>query len=204
MTFGRVAEQHAGQGRAAVFLDRDGTLNVERGYLSRPEQLELLPGVPRALLRLREAGFLLIVVTNQSIIARGLASEAQIDKVNRRLEDELEKSGASLDAIYVCPHHPSPGSQRPRADLTIVCDCRKPEPGLLTRACKDFDIDLSRSWMIGDHTRDIETARRAGLRSVLVKTGHGGLDGEWTTKPDHHVDDLAAAALLIEKATLSA
>ena len=193
--------ESACRGRPAVFLDRDGTLSVERGYLRRPEELELLPEAALALRRLRGAGFLLIVVTNQSVIARGMATEAQVDEVNRRLESELAKSGASLDAIYVCPHHPDPRSDQARADLAIICDCRKPAPGLVERACRDFHIDLTRSWMIGDHTRDIETARRVGLRSILVTTGHAGLDGEWTTKPDRIAGDLSHAALMIEIAS---
>jgi D,D-heptose 1,7-bisphosphate phosphatase len=188
---------NGGVARAAVFLDRDGTLNVERGPLSRPEDIELLPGVGRALRDMKQAGFLLIVVTNQSIIARGHASRAQVDAVNRRLALELGAAGASLDAIYVCPHHPTPGADRARAGLAIECECRKPAPGLVRQACRDFPIDLSRSWMIGDHTRDIEMAQRAGLRSVLVKTGHAGADGEWAITPDHAVEGLAEAAAFI-------
>jgi D,D-heptose 1,7-bisphosphate phosphatase len=185
--------------RPAVFIDRDGTLNVERGYLSRPEDIELIPGVGEALRKLSGAGFLLIVITNQSIIARGLASEAQIEDVNRRLASEIGKFGVRLDAIYLCPHHPN--SARPRPDFAVGCDCRKPQIGLVQRACRDFAIDLSRSWMVGDHTRDIEMASRAGLRSVLVRTGYAGRDAEWNSTPDHLVDDLSAAALLIESAT---
>jgi histidinol-phosphate phosphatase family protein len=145
---------------------------------------------------------LLIVVTNQSAVARGLASEAQIERVNRRLVSELGKSGASLDAIYVCPHHPDASGDGVRAHLAIVCNCRKPQLGMVERACREFGIDLARSWMVGDHTRDIETARRAGIRSILVKTGHAGLDGEWASKPDHVVEDLASAAQLIASVDL--
>ncbi len=192
--------QPAGAGRAAVFLDRDGTLNIERSYISRPEQLELLPGVGEALRRLREAGFLLVVVTNQSVIARGEASEADIAAVHRKLEWELGKAGAYVDAIYLCPHHPDAGFPGERAELKIVCDCRKPSPGMIEQARRAFGIDPARSWMIGDHTRDIETARRAGLRSILVRTGHGGGDGEFDARPDHVADDLAAAARLIAEA----
>lgn len=197
--------QPAGTGRAAVFLDRDGTLNVERSYISRPEQLELLPGVGEALRVLRQAGYLLIVVTNQSVIARGEASEADIAAVHRKLEWELGKAGAYVDAIYLCPHHPDAGFAGERAELKIVCDCRKPAPGLIERASRAFGIDLARSWMIGDHTRDIETARRAGLRSILVQTGHGGGDGAFDVRPEAVAGDLAdAARLIVEAETVSA
>jgi len=186
--------------RPAVFLDRDGTLNVERSFISHPDQLELLPGVAEALRLLRQADFLLIVVTNQSVIARGEASEADIDRVHRKLEWELGRAGAYVDAIYLCPHHPDAGFAGERADLKIVCSCRKPAPGMIERACRDFSIDPKHSWLVGDHTRDIETARRVGLRSTLVQTGHAGLDGEWAMKPDYVAKDLGQAALLIEAA----
>jgi D,D-heptose 1,7-bisphosphate phosphatase len=177
----------------AVFLDRDGTLNVERGYIRRPEDLELIAGVGPALRRLREAGFRLVVVTNQASIARGLATEAEIARVHERLEWALGREGASLDAIYFCPHHPGAASAGERPELKIVCDCRKPAPGLIDRACADFGVDRARSWMVGDHTRDVEVGRRAGLRSLLVRTGHAGADATFAVRPGEIVDDLAAA-----------
>jgi D,D-heptose 1,7-bisphosphate phosphatase len=194
---GKIAPAAPDRRRAAVFLDRDGTLNVEKGYLSRPEDLKLLPGVPEALRRLREAGFLLIVVTNQSVIARGEATLADIAAVHRKLEWDLGKAGAYVDAIYLCPHHPDAGFAGERPELKIVCDCRKPAPGMVERACRAFRIDPAQSWMVGDHTRDIETARRAGLRSVLVRTGFGGGDGAFDATPSLVADDLSAAARLI-------
>jgi len=194
---GRIRQPEGG--RAAVFLDRDGTLNVERSYLSRPEQLALLPGAAEALRALRESGFLLVVVTNQSVIARGEATEADIARVHRKLEWELGKAGAFVDAIYLCPHHPDSGFAGERPDLKIACDCRKPAPGLIERACRDLAIDPARSWMIGDHTRDIETARRAGLRSILVRTGFAGSDGGFDAHPDHVADDVLAAARWIAR-----
>jgi histidinol-phosphate phosphatase family protein len=193
--------QLAGAGRPAIFLDRDGTLNVERSFISHPDQLELLPGAAEALRLLRQAGFLLVVVTNQLVIARGNASEADIARVHNRLEWELGKAGAYVDAIYLCPHHPDAGLAGERAELKIVCDCRKPAPGMVERACRDFGIDAARSWLVGDHTRDIETARRAGLRSVLVRTGYAGRDGGFDVRADHVADDLLAAAELIVQAS---
>jgi len=194
---GRITLPADGERRPAVFLDRDGTLNVERSYIRRPEEFELIPGVGPALRRLREAGFRLIVVTNQAVIARGEATEADVARIHRHLEWELGKDGAYLDAIYFCPHHPDAGFPGERPELKIVCDCRKPAPGLVEQACRDLDIDPAASWMIGDHTRDIEMARRAGLRSILVRTGHAGADGAFDIQPDHIAADLPAAAQII-------
>ncbi|HEY2710126.1 MAG TPA: HAD family hydrolase [Caulobacteraceae bacterium] len=183
-----------GLSRSAVFLDRDGTLNVARGYVTRPEQLVLMPAVGRALRSLQEARYLLIVVTNQSAVARGLASMASIDEIHIRLQRLLSSDGVAIDQIYVCPHHPAPSAVRADAAFAMDCDCRKPKTGLIDQACRDFEIDRSTSWMVGDHTRDIETARRAGIQSILVRTGHGGSDREFDTKPEFLADDLAAAA----------
>ncbi len=189
---GRIRRPNSG--RPAVFLDRDGTLNVERSFISRPGQLELLPGAADAVRLLRETGFLLVIVTNQSVIARGDATEADIAKVHHKLEWELGKAGAYVDAIYLCPHHPDSGFAGERPELKLVCDCRKPATGLIERACRDLGIDPARSWMVGDHTRDIETARRAGLRSVLVRTGYAGRDGAFDVRPGHVADDILAAS----------
>ena len=187
--------------RPAIFLDRDGTLNVERGYLRRPEELALLPGVGAALRSLRRAGFRLVIITNQAVVARGDASEADLAAIHRRLEWELGTSGAFVDAIYVCPHHPDRGFPGERADLKFVCDCRKPATGLVERASRELEIDVASSWMIGDQTVDIETARRAGMCSVLVQTGAAGGDGRFAATPDHVASDLAAAAETILAAT---
>jgi histidinol-phosphate phosphatase family protein len=189
--------------RAAVFLDRDGTLNEDRGFLARAADMALIPGAGAALKRLREAGFLLIVVTNQPVVARGEATWAELADIHRKLEWELGKAGAYVDAIYLCPHHPDAGFPGERTELKIVCDCRKPATGLIDSACRDFQIDRAASWMVGDSTRDVELARRAGLRSVLVRTGNGGKDGRYDVRPDHVAADLAAAAELIAKAALA-
>lgn len=194
---GKIDLAHSSQGRPAVFLDRDGTLNVETGGVRRPQQLELIPGVAEALIALRRAGFCLVVVTNQSVVARGEASESDLAAVHRRLEWELGKAGAYLDGIYVCPHHPDRGFPGERADLKIACDCRKPATGLVERARRELGIDLSASWMIGDQTRDIEMARRAGLRSILLQTGAAGRDGQFQCAADHVAPDLGAAAAFV-------
>jgi D,D-heptose 1,7-bisphosphate phosphatase len=184
----------------AVFLDRDGTLNIDKGHLRRADDLELFPGVGEALAALRHAGFYLVVLTNQSVVARGEASEGDLAAVHRRLEWELGKAGAYLDGIYVCPHHPDGGFPGERVDLKIKCDCRKPSTGLLERACRDLPIDTSKSWVIGDQTRDVELARRAGLRSILLQTGAAGRDGRFQCAADHIARDLTQAVeYLVER-----
>jgi D,D-heptose 1,7-bisphosphate phosphatase len=193
---GRIGIGHS-DSRPAVFLDRDGTLNVEKGGLHSPEELELIAGAATALRSLREAGFLLVVLTNQPVIARGEASEAEVATIHRRLEWELGKQGAYLDAIYICPHHPDSGFPGERPELKFRCECRKPGTGLVERACRELQIDPAASWMIGDQTRDIEMARRGGLRSILVHTGMAGRDGKFPCAPNHAVGDLAGAAEIV-------
>ncbi len=143
-----------------IFLDRDGTLNPDPGYINSPDQFELFPGVPEALARLKRAGARLIVVTNQSGIARGFLTRDDLDAVHMKLKRLLDAADVSLDAIYFCPHHPDDG-----------CDCRKPNRGMLDQAVREWGVNLDQSYLIGDHTRDIELAKRIGARSVLVTTG---------------------------------
>jgi len=146
----------------AVFLDRDGTINEEVGYLSEPEELHLIPGAAEAIRLLNRAGVLAIVVTNQSGVGRGYFSEARVKAIHEQLAMQLAAYGAHLDAIYYCPHHPDKG-----------CDCRKPKPGMLKRAAEEHSIALDRSFAVGDKVSDLEAGRRAGCRTVLVLTGYG-------------------------------
>lgn len=155
--------------RRAVFLDRDGTINVEKNYLIRPEDLELFTDVPGALKKLKGGGFLLIVVTNQSGVARGYFTLTEVETLHRHIQKKLHEFGAEVDRFYFCPHHPDKGA----GEFRKRCDCRKGEPGLLLRAAADFGIDLKRSFMIGDKPADIEAANRAGCRPILVMTGYG-------------------------------
>lgn len=194
---GKIDLPDARRPHPAVFLDRDGTLNVEKGGVRGAADLDLLAGVGEALIALRQAGFRLVVLTNQPIVARGEATERDIAAVHRRLEWELGKTGAYLDGIYVCPHHPDAGFAGERTDLKITCDCRKPSTGLLERACRDLAIDLSQSWMIGDQTRDVEMAQRAGIRSILLQTGAAGRDGRFQCVADHVAADLREAAQIV-------
>ena len=151
--------------RRAVFLDRDGTLNREVGYVGDPAELEILPGVPAALARLAAAGFALVVITNQSAIGRGLFTRAQVDAVHARLERELASAGVRLDGIFVCPHAPDD-----------ECACRKPRPGLFLQARDVLGLDLGHSWMVGDTAKDAAAARAAGVRPLYVTTGWGERD----------------------------
>jgi D,D-heptose 1,7-bisphosphate phosphatase len=194
---GRITLKNSGKGQPAIFLDRDGTLCVEKGHLRTPEELEMLPGVGPTLRALRQAGFRLVVLTNQPVIARGEATERDVAAVHRKLAWEIGTEGAYLDAIYLCPHHPKRGFPGERVELKIDCECRKPGTKMLERACRDLGIDAAQSWMIGDRTVDIEMARRAGVRSILLRTGAAGQDGKFSTSPDHVADDLTAAAAII-------
>lgn len=152
----------------AVFLDRDGVLIEDVDWLTDIGQIRVLPGVPQALRRLADAGLRLIVVTNQPIVARGLATEAQVDALNAAIADQLVRAGAPVpDRFYVCPHHPKATLPAYR----IICDCRKPRPGMLLRAAADFSIDLQRSFMVGDRITDIAAGLAAGCRTVWVQTG---------------------------------
>ena len=199
---GRIALRNSGKGQPAIFLDRDGTLCVEKGHLRTPEDLEIFPGVGSTLRALRHAGFRLVVLTNQPVIARGEATEQDVAAVHRKLAWEIGKQGAYLDAIYLCPHHPDRGFPGERVELKTNCQCRKPGTKMVEQAVHDLGIDAANSWMIGDRSGDIEMARRAGLRSVLVRTGAGGSDSKFSATPDHVVDDLAAAAAIILQSQL--
>ena len=176
-----------GRRNRAVFLDRDGVINEEVNFLRRPEQIRLIPGSARAIARLKAAGFKVIVISNQSVIARGYVTRRGLAKIHARLRRELKKSGARLDAIYYCPHHPRVGAR-------LRCRCRKPKIGMLEDAARRFRLDLAECFMVGDTTVDLKTARKAGCAAILVRTGKGGRDGSYKARPDAVFDDLAAAA----------
>ena len=181
--------------RPAVFLDRDGTISEEVGYLNHVSRFRILPGVADAICRLNEAGLLVIVVTNQSGVGRGYFPESLVHTVHELMTQQLEAAGAHLDAVYYCPHTSVEG-----------CDCRKPRPGMLDRAALEHSIDLHRSFVVGDRHGDIELARRAGACSILVRTGYG--EGEylwnapkWRLQPDFVAADLADAVHWILRPT---
>jgi D-glycero-D-manno-heptose 1,7-bisphosphate phosphatase len=173
----------------AVFLDRDGTLIVERGYITVPEGVELIPGAAAAVARLRDAGWKVFVVTNQGAVAKGMISEDELGLIHLRMLALLAEAGAQVDGVYYCPHHPDGDQIR----YSVECDCRKPRPGLLERAAGEHEIDLAESVMIGDTLRDLEAGRAAGARGVLVLTGHGAQTVAEEHGADYVAADLAAA-----------
>jgi D-glycero-D-manno-heptose 1,7-bisphosphate phosphatase len=184
--------------RSAVFLDRDGVILEERGFVIDPEDIRILPGVPQALARLQRAGLELVVVTNQTAVARGLMSEDRVAEIHGVIASRLAAGGgARIAGFYVCPHHP-------RADVPeyrVACDCRKPRPALILRAAAELGLDVRASFMVGDRVTDIAAGARAGCRTVLVRTGAHlapPIDVVEPLEPglsaDHECDDLPAAA----------
>lgn len=151
----------------AIFLDRDGTINKMSGFITKPEQFELIPGAAEAIKLINKSGYLAIVVTNQPVIARGECTFEELQIVHDKMETELGKAGAFIDAIYVCPHHTDKGFEGERLEYKCDCQCRKPHPGLLLQAAQDFNIDLSESYMIGDSHRDVEAGNNAGVKKSV-------------------------------------
>ena len=176
----------------AVFIDRDGTISEEVGYINHPSRFRVFPYSAAAIKLLNDSGWLAIVVTNQAGVARGYFVEDMIQTVHETLKHEMAATDARIDAIYYCAHHPSVGEPPYRFD----CDCRKPKPGLIRRAAEEFDIDLAESWMVGDRYGDIELARNAGVNSAFVMSGYGR--GEWEHQRQNwnHEPDLTANHLL--------
>jgi len=173
---GTTARKSGRKPRMAVFLDRDGTINPEKGHLRRAHDLELFPGVADAVKLLNRAGIPAIVVTNQPVIARGEATFADVEVIHRRLQRLLAEGGAYVDAIFFCPHHPDRGFPGERAELKVTCECRKPATGMIEAAARRYRLDLKSSWMVGDSSRDMECARKAGLRGILVGGGDATAD----------------------------
>jgi D-glycero-D-manno-heptose 1,7-bisphosphate phosphatase len=184
----------------AVFLDRDGTIIEDRGYLNHPDLLELIPNASEAIASLNRAGLKTIVVSNQSGVARGYFPESLLAVLHEKMLGLLSERGARIDAVYYCPHHPCVGEPPYRRD----CECRKPKTGMIGRAANDFSLDIGRSYFIGDKISDMQTAANAGCKSLLVMTGYG--KGEWEFNrsrlkktPDYLAADLFDAAQWILK-----
>ena len=168
---GKVKARNLSQKQKAIFLDRDGTINKYVGFLTKPEEFDLLPGVAEAIRQINHSGYLCIVVSNQPVIARGDCTFEQLQEIHDKMETLLGQEGAFVDAIYYCPHHPDKGFEGERPAYKIDCNCRKPKPGLLLQAAKDWNIDLSQSYMIGDSERDVEAGNAAGCKqSFFIKT----------------------------------
>lgn len=168
---GKVKARNLSQKQKAIFLDRDGTINKYVGFLTKPEEFDLLPGVAEAIRQINHSGYLCIIVSNQPVIARGDCTFEQLQEIHDKMETLLGQEGAFVDAIYYCPHHPDKGFEGERPAYKIDCNCRKPKPGLLLQAAKDWNIDLSQSYMIGDSERDVEAGNAAGCKqSFFIKT----------------------------------
>ena len=176
--------------RPAIFLDRDGTINEDIGYVSSPEELIIYPFAARAIRLINEAGLKVVIITNQSGVARQLYDEAMLAAIHERLVDELGRDGARVEAIYYCPHHPRIGNGQYRR----LCECRKPNPGMLRQAAREHDIDLAASYVVGDKASDMNMAANAGARGALVLTGYGretlANRDHWPCAPEIIADDL--------------
>ena len=191
--------------RPAVFIDRDGTISEEVGYINHPSRFRVFPYAASAIKLLNDRGWLAVIITNQAGVARGYFSEAMIQTVHDNLQQNLRDEGARVDAIYYCAHHPSVGEPPYRQD----CNCRKPKPGLVNQAAKDLDIALEHSWMVGDRYSDIELARNAGVHAALVLSGYGRGEWEsqrasWEYQPDLVSEDLLEAVRSITASAVTA
>lgn len=185
-------------GRKAIFMDRDGTVCEEVGYVNHVDRILLLPRSAAAIKAANDAGYQTVVVTNQAGVARGYFAESLVDGVHDRVREMLAEQGARLDGIYYCPHHPEVGPPAYRKD----CTCRKPRPGMLERARDEMGIDLDASYMVGDSAKDLGAGQRAGTTNVLVLTGYGKGELEyqshtWSVRPDHIAADLQDAVTWI-------
>jgi D,D-heptose 1,7-bisphosphate phosphatase len=187
---GVIARSSFATPQRAVFLDRDGTLVAEKDCLRRADGLELLPGVADALHKLNHSGWRAVMITNQPVVAKGWCTEAELQNIHNKLETLLGSEHAFLDRIYFCPHHPKPGFPGERPEFKIDCNCRKPKIGMIQSATEELNIDLKQSWLIGDTTTDVQTAKNAGMRSILVRTGAAGKDGRHEARPDFTFETL--------------
>lgn len=177
-----------------VFLDRDGTINVEKNYLYRKEEFEFIEKAPQAIALLKNSGYRVIVVSNQAGVARGYYQEADVRMLHSYINDQLKRFGTSIDAFYFCPHHPDAGIGKYKK----ICNCRKPQVGMLEQACREFHVDRRNSWMIGDNRGDIEAGKRFGLNTIMVRTGYGStLEKQGYNEYDHIADNLYLAANLV-------
>lgn len=183
----------------AIFLDRDGTINVLKGFLRKAEDFELLPSVVGAIKKINSSEYLAVVATNQPVVARGECTLAELENIHNKLQTELGKSGAFVNDIFFCPHHPHKGYIGEVPELKVDCDCRKPKIGMIIRAAEKYNIDLSKSWYVGDSTVDIQTGINAGMKTILVHTGEAGKDGKFVVTPDFEAEDLLAAVERIVK-----
>ncbi len=196
-TLGKIKRLNLKQKRKAIFLDRDGVINEEVDQLCKVEDLKIYDSTAKAIKKINEIGDLAIIISNQPMIAKGFMTENDLNGIHKKIETELGKKGAKIDAIYYCPHHPDIGFPGEIPELKIKCNCRKPEIGLFLKAKKDFNIDLKNSYSIGDKTSDILAGKRAGCKTILVKTGYGGKDKLFNAKPDFVAKNLSEVIKII-------
>ena len=196
---GLIQSKNLKKKQRAIFLDRDGTMNVSKGFISKADDLELIPGTIDAIKAINKSGALAIVITNQPVIARGECSFEELHNIHNKLKTLLGEKGAFVDDIFYCPHHPDKGFEGEVPELKFDCECRKPKTGMIEEAVKKYNIDLSKSYMVGDSTMDLETARNAGVKSVLVDTGFAGNDGKYDRSCDIEADNLFDAVEKIIK-----
>lgn len=177
---GIVQNKNLKQKQKAIFLDRDGTINKYKGFIRNVEDIELLPGVTEAIKKINNMGYLAIVVTNQPVIARGEVTIEQLEEMHNKIETLLGNEGAYIDGLYYCPHHPDKGYDGEIPELKIKCNCRKPEPGMLLKASEDFNIDLEKSWMVGDSKNDIIAGKKAGCKTAIIDSNdiYANIDGK--------------------------
>lgn len=197
---GKIADRNLKNKQRAIFLDRDGVLVEDKEYISNPHELKLYSFTTSAIKKINASGFLAIVITNQPVVARNLCTEDDLRIIHNKLDTELGNNRTLLDALYYCPHHPDKGFPDENPAYKVDCDCRKPKPGMLLNAARDFNIDLSASYFIGDHERDIEAGKRAGVITIGVRTGQG-LEGS-TLQPDYTFENVEEAVdFIIQSST---
>ena len=194
---GLVSKRNLSNKQKCIFLDRDGTINKFVGFLRNIDEMELYPGVAEAIKKLNQSEYLVIVVTNQPIIARGESTVENLRNIHNKMESLLGQEGAYVDDIFYCPHHPDKGFEGEITELKIKCDCRKPGTGMILKAASKYNIDLANSIVIGDSTLDIQMAKNANMVSILLDTGQRGEDGKFDVEPDYRCKNLVEAIDLI-------
>lgn len=196
---GKWRKKNLNNKQKCIFLDRDGTINILKGLISCPEQLELEKNVDKAIRIINNSEYLVIVITNQPVVARGMCQIEDVEKIHGRLETLLGEKNVFLDDIAFCPHHPDRGYPEENPVYKVKCSCRKPMIGMIREMAKKYNIDLEKSYMIGDTTVDIQTGVNAGLTTILLRTGEAGNDGKYMVTADYECEDLLEAVNFIMK-----
>jgi mannose-1-phosphate guanylyltransferase / phosphomannomutase len=197
LSTGLIGRKNKKNKQKAIFIDRDGVINEEVGNLSEIEKFKILPDVAEAIKLINKSDYLAIVITNQPVIAKGWISEENLWQMHKKLETILGEDRAFIDKIYYCPHHPDKGFDGEIEDLKIDCECRKPKIGMINKAALDFNIDLEKSYIVGDTTTDIQTGINANIKTILVNTGYAGSDKKYSVKPDWEANNLLDAVQII-------